>query len=737
MLSKILAIQLSINTEKMIDPTAAKKEFKALEIQFNSKDEFKFETCWKFYTRKNVLPPTFKKAFCDFYLIFIRKRDVKYSAKKTELGSYYKKYDFLKDSIGNTDPENAKHDNARVVFIIQVLNFIKKHHTSPENIFDKLPDMPEVKESLESIWLYELKSNLRMVSRVIGSLSEQFRSQHKDKLTFETRDKWQVLEYFGGFMSEHAGVDSDRDPMLQDNEILLYKNDNKLIPLLQEWFMQLVIQEVKIVEAALADIVKEDVPELVKLFSYIHKPRTEPLEKIQLTNIQILTTHLRDDRSLIELLKFSAQSKPTLRTLIVATDTYAGLDGFLNCALNMLDIDEELGQYAILRRFQILGELMTVKNISRHVRGYLEMVDLKRYVDLRDGLSHQDEHGNKAIVDQLFLTYKPQMKRLLQEVSFLMDATTWVVAKRFSELPSWKKDDLEYIQFWRDLKIYYLSKQEDPTRPFIPNNPLLSPENIQVVLQTIKTYGSEEQHGELEACLQGKAPWLKKASSDTIKRCFFKASPARKDCILFLKKAEAAYDQFRSDAIKDKEKRVLAEKLNRAKKKLDQEAIYEVSQLFNQGVTKLSLEERILWIQEILSTIERILCSTFSKESAAKVTTLKALRESEDFKNKVEILVSQNRILKDALEYQIGLLLQLLDYIVSHYTEKCVGLDCLGNGSESLRSLRNYVEHGNSLLDTIRTNKSYQISQKDQTTSAAVILLLLQLPKELASLLRK
>ncbi|WP_131783556.1 hypothetical protein [Legionella gresilensis] len=638
-----------------------------------------------------------------------------------------------KDSF-QRDNDNAQYDLQRLEFILETINHILSYHDIAAG--HRIP-VTFIGNELEERVIFDLtlqqaRTHLESICITIRNLSGSFREQYK-KLFGPAPFTWHTFELLGGLIR----IKNDNCYILLPMQLPL-DDPNKAYP---DTFLRLYdecrdLEE--IVEDAVPSIISADLPVLRNFFENILTNQSQlqniPITPISLVATKAFTSHIGDTLTLLNLLNLFNYSEHEESKLYenkqLSNNNALIIDtGFTHDKQyqQRFDLTKKSGQHAALRRLQAIGELCTGKKLSREVTDLDETIDWGAFVTVRDGLCHPDERDNKHKIDLLLSDISRLEKIVGSEVSKFWLTIPKLLKTREMEIGKYEYDSqkrwLQILQRYTT-KINSLANDEPKEESEVTQRTSEADEKL-FIDALIEKAAPQEIIEECRNIFAGKIPIPNKKRQGEL----FRYLPPRAENKERYKKLAAIFPK--TDAIQTTE-----EERNRKRRELEEQAkqrelekeskfihfptLRELAKLFKQDPVsehQLNPFKRVCLAIEALNNIEEFL---YEEGYLIKGLSYKTLDEWEyyhEFQGR-KTLVHQlelNRQLNDAIEYNAGHLLQHLDRI-QHYAEASF-CRYLNEDYEAIRSLRNYIEHGDPLLDPIGYDvKRYEKGELRQRT---------------------
>lgn len=601
------------------------------------------------------------------------------------------------------DGENAKFDSYRVSFICNALEFLHTYQTLGSQLIININNLtPTYSSILQLNHLARCRLILEMVSQTIKNLSAATRIKHHKSLS-PAPFTWITLEQLGGFIKAppaEASIYISMSTFLKDADLLIMERTERL---LNEATMH---QD--IIEEAIPDIIKNDVPNLIIFFKEIGKELREntgtPAKVVNLPVIKAMTGYVSDLLSLVKLINITSLAEKSSisvseRALVLSPLT-----------LQQADLSTKLGKHAILRLIENIGELLTGKNFSSFLMTLDDSIDWRAFITWRDTIVHQDEGDNKYKIDCLLNDANIMEKILTEDFKYFWSKLFKLLASREAKIGIYE-DNAE--EFWPNILKFKLDTAEDndslAAKPVIQRRTTLELEEKFIQALT-ETQTPEHLIKLCQAVFAGMAEVPNNMVKGEIFRCLpaKKADKKRYDSLVQIyqdacgkKLSEIERMEARRKAQLEKEKR-LEERNNRLKgldtirmvaKRFSE--VPDLSHVLNFNKRLQAVIDAIENIKEFL-TDEGYLIEAFSFDTVEKWDNYHLQLGGLGLSKLLEI----HPKLSNALEYNAAQALQHLEK-----TKECKEFKQLNppgyiiNYYHELRNFRNYLEHGDPLID--------------------------------------
>ncbi|CAM3043434.1 Uncharacterised protein [Legionella steigerwaltii] len=623
-----------------------------------------------------------------------------------------------------TDQENAQSDIKRLICLLHIIRHLAHYHKNlHDSTFVECQLSPFEREVLYYQRIDYIRECMTKFSIIISNLSGSLRGKYK---TLLAPLSWITLEQLGGATAKTS-----------PNMIFLLSLEKKLTDLHFDDAEQSLFQENSEREELIEEAIPSVLSELDALNVFFTSLLTKELQPTALTtvrplvlpNVKAITRYFLETKYLIDLLNLvNYFDRETYDQKGV--DTFSsGIKILISTSSpseqyrRRLDLSTKAGQHAMLRRFQRIGELLTGKKSD--FTEFDETIDFRALIAIRDGICHQDEGNNKFIIDNLLKDKGRLEKMATVEMYSLFVRVMKFIEARQKIYGTYKEDPKNY---WaRVLK----AEQE---RFQVAQEKAKGKE--EVVVEASERRISQQEEDEFFTLFNG----LLKQGLVTIPdqqeiitecRALFDGTtdvPNKKRLgeivqpFAKLKKTEHESHYKRMAQIllnvaakprtteAERQQKRMQEKATANLRKLKRENVFvgldHMRQLARQFTAPPALEHTLTPLKRVNAAIEALSnMHEFLEECGYLIhgQPQKNMQECDLYHARhgqpdlVQLLVS-NHQLSDALEYNAGQLLQHLDTIKG-YTEAQVS-KYLTVRYESLRNLRNYIEHGDPLTET-------------------------------------
>jgi uncharacterized protein with HEPN domain len=633
----------------------------------------------------------------------IQKAQEKYSARTlpeftAELSLVGTLFSELPSKTSKTDAENALHDPMRIDYIIKVIGFLTRYHK-----IDARTSNPSMTQSIELVADNNFVDTARYLLANIGftvrNLSGTLRSQYRGCFKLAPFD-WTTLERFGGLMKPSSPqIDSRGNAVSGLTALPDYSSITYISPTYKKHFISLFkecMEKPDVLEAAINDIIETDLPILHKFFSQIQynqklpEANRLPIEPIGLINIKILTSYMVDLQNFTELLNLLAYKA-------VPKNINSYLFQMFENQSKLFDLDTRLGQHAALRYLQMIGELFTGKNLSSFWHDLDSSIDWRAFVLIRDTLCHPDEGNNKNNIDtfatssSLGIIINEELKLLAIRLHSLIDTRHQRLGYNGDPGRHW-----ELIQ--GVMKEKYLKEEQSKATSISERRVTLDDEVFfirQLNALSIDSIQVEEITTRCIAMFDGTGQPLTQRERGNILK-------------LFPKKGDHAMESGDYQKLKDilnithskpstpKKERTLNRQQEQDQKQAcekEKETAFQQFEVLRSESKKISAQSdprpRVNFLDAAIETLTNI----------SEFLAIRNVKEEDPHRLATQLIVLFERDfeLYYAIEYNICHLMQYLDKIRNEHD---IDLCRESHGVyENLRTMRNFMEHGDLLLD--------------------------------------
>ncbi|STX50297.1 Uncharacterised protein [Legionella busanensis] len=616
------------------------------------------------------------------------------------------------------DRDNAQYDLQRLEFILQTINHISHYYdlaAGKRILVTFNADEFEIKV-ISDVTLEQARNNLERISITIRNLSGEFRERYK-KLFGPAPFTWHTFEQLGGLVR------------IKNNERYILLPMQLQLSNLQQSFPDVFLRLYdecrdleEVVEDAVPSIVSMDLPILHDFFELILNSQNRlqdiPIPPISLIAIKAFTSHIGDTLTLYNLLNLfnyseHEESKLYEKNQLTYEQTFLinPLSENNKSYQQRFDLSKKSGQHAALRRLQAIGELCTGKKLSREITDLDDTIDWGAFVTVRDGLCHPDERDNKYKID-LLLSDISRLERIVgDEFSEFWKKIPQLLKMRESQIGKYEHDSQKR---WLQILQRYTSKisshaNDEPEEAQAVTRRVSEVDEKLFIDALIEKMAPKEIIDECRNIFAGIAPIPNKKIQGEI----FRYLPPRSDNKERYKKLTAIFPKTDAVQTTEKERNLKRQALEAEAKKRELEkesrfiffpTLRELAKLFKQDpITEHLLNplKRISLAIEALENIEEFLLEEGYLIKGHPYQTLKDWDRYHTLKGRKQLAhqLELNRQLNDAIEYNAGHLLQHLDRI-KHFSEAQF-CSYLNEDYEAIRTLRNYIEHGDPLRDTV------------------------------------
>ncbi|MBA8667623.1 hypothetical protein H1Q59_06950 [Holosporaceae bacterium 'Namur'] len=667
----------------------------------------------------------------------------------SELNAFTQDKIRLPQKIGLSEEENTKFDLYRLEYISQALNILIKYFGEGKSLF-KSGYKPISISIDEGIYLNYSRTILYNITKTIDSLSGRCRGEYEFLLASGSR--WKALEALGGLMVPKSG---------QDFILNLFEYDKLTEEIKASLYAEIKFSD-RIIEAAIPDIINNDLPKLRKVINNIYLLTKQgksiclkEVISVELPAIKALTLRITDTFTLMKLLQhcLSHFQEIQKKTLVNAMK----LPSFSLSSMNKSQIKEssidnndtyinlstKQGLHAALRRLQKIGELLTNKNLSSQLKQLDPLTDWDAFINIRNSITHQYKEDLKAKINNKLLKDSEFFESILTiEMEELYIRIINLIVIRAQQFP--KCSPFNPMEFWNNLYHYKNNNlnQYDTS---------ISKEDRNIFLKTLlDTNAPFEIRKEwinifinISAGRYTKEPnriYLKYLLISRNNEPLYLQCKQIAEKVINLIRENTSKTKIKKTKIDDSKEAIVKRKeIKREKKEHDR-----ISKL--QGldvIRKLSLE--LMWSSEksllsreqhIDSAVEAItnikefieqndfIATNFHYEDFNAWVEALGQENIELFIEKYYILLRLNPELSDAIEYNAGQLLKFLEQIKDYPEVKCY--EYLFKRFDLLRRTRNYIEHGNFLQDNPpRVPDKYPLTHTRQYEIGMIMLVLI------------
>ncbi|MBL7479470.1 hypothetical protein [Legionella bononiensis] len=621
--------------------------------------------------------------------------------------------------------ENAKFDVYRLEFMIGAITHLMNIYRN-ETMLDTL--VPGVtlfdRDVFKLQCITRARQVLEMVCSTVHNLSGAFRNEYS-KYLLPASLTWVTLEQFGGLIKNDERKKAYFIPIGVVNDSEQLNDLSQHLGSIHRFVIENADFEL-LVEEAIPYVVKNDLPSLKLLFEHLvavmKNSSNTMLVPLQLKNIKALTSHLKDNFTLVNLINLMnySENEPVSMTGLSERSYNLSLlkatAGPRSRYQNRFDLTSLAGQHAALRRLQLIGEQFTGKNFSSFLCKLDNTVDWQSFITLRDIITHQEEGDNKHKVDML-LNDIPRLKHIVgEELSYFWSRLYRLVELREKKMGLYTGDP--ELRWKSILDVHENSPAPIPT--IIKPAPVrrVSLEEQQQFIKALKDKKAPEDV--LTSC-QGLFDGSDPIPDQKVQGHICSYLPKAKEDRLLNKSLKGIMKKAVSAGVLTKQERINQRALQtKAKSAIKNQFIGldEIRKLASQ-LTKAPCEQYVLnplkrvnAAIDALLNIRRFLIEIQYLNLNIQRTTLEEWDNYHKMNGQLTYveLMTKNHQYKDAIEYNLSQLLQHMDRV--RELQVVVGNQYILERYPVLRVLRNFIEHGNPLKD----NNGYLVENNVQGT---------------------
>lgn len=608
--------------------------------------------------------------------------------------------------------KNAAYDLNRIQFILSTINFISNYE-SIENRFNPLPTTmkPLDYDLLNYEQIERCRSLLDKICVTIKNFSFSFRQKHH-KLFRPFPFSWFTFDQLAGIILEPKNPTAIVIPTTIN---LSFDWETRIELILNiEFFIQEYAHRQGIIEEAIKDIIRVDLPALKSFFEAVenqqHNPSLKPIQPVTLNAIKTITSYTYDMDNLIKLINYSFHMIGKIHNSV---DPKAGscylLGGVDSSQQNAYQIQRHLhskkGQHAALRLLQNIGELLTGKNFSAALCDIDPSIDWLAFIIIRNGIVHQDLGDNKYKIDQLLSDLDTLKNIVIHDLQTFFVNLSNILVLRAEKLAAF---DCRPHVFWT--KIFSIQPSlstlaEETTTSAVQTERYISEKEQTTWVNTLKKFNvPEEILFTLESIFDGTTPLPNTQERGLLLRQLKSVLPASEytsiKSVLMSKPKIPLEDRMQKRLQLQSER----EQRERAKK-MQFKGLEHIRQFADQLMTEVNPSHLLTPLSRVEAALDALSnIKTFLIEEGYLVPD-KPYHHFADWDNYhkqqnqltlIELLVSDDE-LNDAIEYNAAQLLQHLDTI-RHYKEAAFSHYFTKANYEKLRLFRNFLEHGDPSL---------------------------------------
>ncbi|KTD43720.1 hypothetical protein [Legionella quateirensis] len=648
--------------------------------------------------------------------------------------------------------ENAKFDIYRIEFMILAISHLMNIYRN-ETMLETLSPGVSVfdREVFKLHCITQAREVLEKVCSTVHNLSGAFRNEYS-KYLLPSSLTWVTLEQFGGLIKNDERkrayfipIGSVNDPD-QVNDLTLH------MPSIHRFIAEHADFEL-LVEEAIPYVVKNDLPSLKMLFEHLaavmKTSSDHELVPFQLRTIKALTSHLKDNFTLVNLINLMNYSENEHVPLNQLSEKSYNLS-LLTCSSGQenryqkrFNLTTLAGQHAALRRLQLIGEQFTGKNFSSFLCKLDNTVDWQAFITLRDIITHQEEGDNKHKVD-LLLSDVPRLKKIVgEELSYFWSRLLRLIELREKKMGLYTGDpELR----WKSILDVY-EHNPAPTPTVVKPAPVrrVSLEEEQQFMKALK---DKKAPDDVLICCQGLFNGIDPIPDQKVQGqiCFY--LPKAKEDRVLNKLLKGIMKKAVSAGVLTKQERINQRALQTQAKSLIKNqftGLDEIRKLAAQ-LAKAPCEQYVLnplkrvnAAIDALLNIRRFLVELQFIYPELPWTTLEEWDKYHKINGHLSYveLMTKNHQYKDAIEYNVGQLLQHMDRV--RELQVVVGNQYILERYPVLRVLRNFIEHGNPLKDNngFLVENTVQGSQRQAFIAPFVIELIYKMLPELIRIKEK
>ncbi|KTC98174.1 hypothetical protein [Legionella erythra] len=648
-------------------------------------------------------------------------------------------------SLQGQDIDKFSTDAQRVIYILKLIDFLMKYHAS-ESRFKKRPKHLSPLE-LQTINDKQDEQNrvlMHKLCEIIQKLSPEIRKKF-DKSFESSALSWFSFEHLGGIMIEPS---MQKAAMIQFSLEAIVGSDeegaNQLFASAMHFMAEVGDLQLTIPQAVLS-IIEQDLPALRRFFlemaNALMTEKPWVALKLELPASQCLITYVNDIQNLIKLVNLTYNTNARIKIPVWPNPESPHFE--LVDLRSSFDVSKKLEMHAALRRLQILGELITGKNFSKFIIDLDPSTDWRAFIVIRDAITHQDERDLKYRMGQ-FLSDRVWLQQVFAKDLFEFGKKlNHLLLAREKTLGQYNYDPALYWQHRLKQEAIAVkqgnSNNNNPgkqemdaaTSSNAPKQALSADENE--FIKCLITFKAPNEV--IDLCVKlfsGQIETVSKLEKGAILKCL-----PRKELGDKYKTLGATLDKAIAKpalSLAERGQKRVEEKLASEKKEAEREArfkglegIRKLAKYLLEPVKKdqlLNPLKRIEAALESLSDIEEFLIKDGYWIPSLFLNTA---AEWDSFHQRDGGMTLAARLVKspslnDALEYNIGQILQHLETIKTY--KGLASCPLIANHYADLRSFRNYLEHGNPLVDNQNEIYQQQDYREKQTAEMAIRLLL-------------
>ncbi|KTD16489.1 tetratricopeptide repeat protein [Legionella jordanis] len=425
----------------------------------------------------------------------------------------------ISQTLLNKDNPNAKTYRLKVAGEFMAFQFADEPNQA--TAFADTYILKFISTALDDIFLDDAKIALRMMFETIHQFPRDERGKLLDHLPW-AGNSWYFLEFCGSLFIADDQVD-------KENELgglplsYIYDRNNDQGEIIQNFF-NAVLNETCLVKMAMLDIVKTDLKSLRQFFEVLsQRLNGHPIEQItisDLPNLHALMWYSKHSANYLRLMALLPNKGEEMNLSLIEGKTPSTPLAQLQVLMHTSSYSQSLkGRLAFLRSMQLVGEMFSIRSWGSHLKR-LDFISTDRLSGaIRNGLCHAEDLESFDVLTHLE-NDEAQISALQKEFSLLKEYIQGDIVKREKHFPLWPNIESGYSTwekpvraYWEAVKSYYQVVPPFMPNLFVPKQPLLSVEEIKLVVSSLKPV-RVGFFTEVIQMLKGGIPFFKIRSSD-------------------------------------------------------------------------------------------------------------------------------------------------------------------------------------------------------------------------------
>ncbi|WED42677.1 hypothetical protein [Legionella cardiaca] len=648
-------------------------------------------------------------------VLMTSRMDARFANEKKKLEAFFEEVSNLpcKGSLVATE-EVKKADQKRLQFINYTLHHLETYFKEfTDNILSPLQKgfTDNQKKIFAEYMLSCARNRVEELCHVIHDLSGPLRKKYDN---FELPGfSWMTFEQLGSSMLREKACRRFFLPFSLKREVSV------TIPAFIERLHHELADTELLVEEAIPDILKHDIPRLRVFFKEITDAESQTpnavVKPVALPFIKTVTGRIVNNLSFLKLFNlfhFTEQESlqgipyPEQSFYFIAPDASGKNSKTKDEPKSLASMRSK---QALLRRLQKIGELFVGRNFPSELFDLDPTVDWRALVTVRDGICHQDERNNLVIVNTLLQNEK-RLQKILQELEDLKCRVFDLLQKRDKILGPYEEPQ----KLWAHLVKSQIEKKNCPEQVIIaevsaPVRRIDISDEKQFLKILADNKVSAEIQKQFQAIFDGTCTILpnKKELGELCGKAYLSLSKDEKTaCRKIMEKITFKPITTEADRNKKREEEKNAKEEREKNKNSQLTGLEQIRGLAKEFLANPAKENLLNPLKRVTAAKQALqYISDYLRECNYLVGNTKyTFVELENFHQKngspsLKEILSNNHELNDALEYNVGQLLQHLEQLFdNNHLENIIDLT---KQRERLRKIRNYIEHGDPILDTM------------------------------------